>query len=147
MANLAVLLGRLGDKRAVRPLAKLLRDRQWMVRLAAAAALGVLKDDSAVEPLLKTRADKEEEVVVSAYTALRALGWRPDSESESMRMALFTNDSAVLESMGEKAVGFLKETIKTESMGRENAASILAGKAPQALREAWKSKYTHKKLE
>lgn len=50
-------LGKLGDARALEPLAAALRDPDWIVRHTAAEALGALDDPRAVDPLIQALAD------------------------------------------------------------------------------------------
>ena len=51
----ADILGRLGDKRAVEPLARALGDKVWEVNRAIAVALGQLGDSRGVGLLAKAR--------------------------------------------------------------------------------------------
>lgn len=67
----AVSLGRLKDRRAVRPLVRALRrDRSPLVRAVAAAALGYIGDPRAVPALRKAAADPEDSVRKRAREAL-----------------------------------------------------------------------------
>lgn len=72
----AVLLGRLDDPRAVRPLVKALRDDNYVVRGAAARALGNLgipASEGAIENLFELVEDEEPFVRKEAEQALRRL--------------------------------------------------------------------------
>jgi len=72
----AVLLGRLADPRAVKPLSEALDDENYVVRGAAARALGNLGHPaavSAVEPLLSLVDDEEQFVRKEAGRALQRL--------------------------------------------------------------------------
>jgi|SRR5579872_3642160 len=51
--NVAIVLGKIADKRAVNPLINALTDPYWLVRCNAAEALGIIGDVRAVEPLCK----------------------------------------------------------------------------------------------
>jgi HEAT repeats len=53
-------LARLGDPRALGPLAEALRDPDWRVRMKAAWALGVLGDPRAAIPLRRAMANPDE---------------------------------------------------------------------------------------
>ena len=72
----AVLLGRLDDPRAVRPLVKALRDDNYVVRGAAARALGNLglpAAEGAIESLFQVVEDEEPFVQKEARQALKRL--------------------------------------------------------------------------
>jgi HEAT repeat protein len=71
--NLAAVwvLGKIGDARAVEPLIKVLKEREWPDSQAAAEALGKIGDGRAVEPLIGVLLDDvEEEVLEAAAEAL-----------------------------------------------------------------------------
>lgn len=53
-------LGRLGDPRALGPLAAALQDPDWRVRMKAAWALGILGDPRAAVPLRRAMANPDE---------------------------------------------------------------------------------------
>jgi len=72
--NAVFALGELGDKRAVEPLIKALKDPDWIVRCDVAIALGALGDECAVEPLIYALKDPSEFVRKDAAVALRKLG-------------------------------------------------------------------------
>lgn len=61
-AQVAELLGRVGDERAVLPLIDALRDPYYDVRGSAAWSLGVLHDTRAVEPLISALSGEEGQV-------------------------------------------------------------------------------------
>ena len=61
-------LGTLGDKRAVYPLVKALKDEDQSVRIFAAMSLGNLGDKRAVDPLIKVL-DEDENYIVRDYAA------------------------------------------------------------------------------
>jgi len=73
-------LGRIGDRRAVEPLIRVLSNADSHVRESAAAAeaLGRIGSDRAVEPLKRTLNDADRDVRSSAAQALDTLGWTPD---------------------------------------------------------------------
>ena len=71
-------LGKIGDKRAVKPLCDLLiSDKESRVRASAARALGELKDQTAVTPLIGALKDSDSQVRGDAASALDSLGWKP----------------------------------------------------------------------
>jgi HEAT repeat protein len=67
-----VVLGEIGDERAVGSLIKALEDEDCHPRMAAAEALGRIGDNRAVEPLIKALED--DEVRYAAEEALEKLG-------------------------------------------------------------------------
>lgn len=70
----AVLLGRRGDRNAVPPLIRSLRDHNYHVREEAAEALGRIGDPRAREPLSALLHDPVRSVRLRAETALGNLG-------------------------------------------------------------------------
>ncbi|MBI4301625.1 MAG: HEAT repeat domain-containing protein [Chloroflexi bacterium] len=87
-------LGRAKDKRALKPLVKALRDKEWNVREKAAEALGEM-GEKAIEPL--AAALKKDNIYVrrSAVAALSKIGG-PQAK-EVLRQALKDKDWAVRE--------------------------------------------------
>jgi len=73
-ADMAKLLGEIGDKKAVEPLIPLLKDPDWLVRQNVVWALGNLKDERAVEPLIGALKDKTWNVRSFAASALGRIG-------------------------------------------------------------------------
>lgn len=82
----ALMLGKLGDTRAVDPLIRALEAPGFQTPLYAAEALGKLGDSRAIEPLLMMAAASSDKTREAALTALKRLGYdikRQDvSESE-----------------------------------------------------------------
>jgi arylsulfatase A-like enzyme/HEAT repeat protein len=72
----AIALGRLQDKRAVRPLEELVANRRERVELRREAArlVGDLAEGSSIEPLTRALADRDEALRVQAAAALARLG-------------------------------------------------------------------------
>lgn len=70
----AILLGLLGNSKAVEPLITALKDVEAKVRSSAAQALGKIGDSQAVQPLLATVDDRSETVRHSIIEALGQLG-------------------------------------------------------------------------
>lgn len=82
-------LGRLGDKRAVDPLIKLLKDQENIMRFTAATSLGQIGDTRAVEPLIKALGDKEKAVCL---VAARALGELRDARASFALVKLLNEE-------------------------------------------------------
>ncbi len=85
----AEVLGPTGDKRAVKPLIRLLGDDDWSVRRSVMYSLMQIKDDRAVKPLidvLRKGTDKDRQlaaVVLGRMNATKAVGSLIDSLSDS----------------------------------------------------------------
>lgn len=78
----ALMLGKLGDLRAVDPLIQTLDAQGFQMRLNAAQALGELGDMRAIEPLLMVAANGTDKAREAALEALNRLGYDPDAEPE-----------------------------------------------------------------
>ena len=72
--NVAVILGDIGDERAVEPLIKALEDKNSEVRSMAAFALGDIGDSKAIEPLIQALKDEDWNVRWGATEALGKIG-------------------------------------------------------------------------
>jgi len=69
-----VLLGEIGDSRAVEPLVGVLKHFElWALRFEAARSLGMIKDPRAVGPLTEALSDKDEDVREGAEGALKKI--------------------------------------------------------------------------
>jgi HEAT repeat protein len=75
----AQALGQVGDGRAVKPLIGALRDRDGLVRSAAADAL-VKIGTPAVAPLVATLKGADSSVCLAAANALEKIGWQPGQD-------------------------------------------------------------------
>lgn len=75
----ALMLGKLGDLRAVDPLIRALDAPGHQTPLYAAEALGKLGDPRAIEPLLMMASSGRDKTREAAYEALRKLGHRLDA--------------------------------------------------------------------
>ncbi len=90
----ATAAGRIGDPRAVDPLAALLRDRDSSVRAAAAFALGEIEDSSAAVPLaLLLRGESERDPRVRALS-IEGLGKLKAARFASLCMAALSDTNA-----------------------------------------------------
>jgi HEAT repeat protein len=76
----ALMLGKLGDARAVNPLIRALDAPGFQTPLYAAQALGKLGDPRAIEPLMMIAASGKDKVRSAALEALRHLGYDFNTE-------------------------------------------------------------------
>ena len=81
----ALMLGKLGDLRAVEPLIRALDAPGYQTPLNAAQALGKLGDMRAVGPLLQMVANSRDKTREAALEALRRLGHEDEPETEPER--------------------------------------------------------------
>jgi hypothetical protein len=79
----AVSLGRLKDKRALKPLVTALRDKNKSVRAVAASALGGLGDSRALPALRRATLDKDKTVRKRATVAIGVIRKEAGSSAES----------------------------------------------------------------
>lgn len=79
----ALMLGKIGDTRAVDPLIRALDAPGLQTPLNAAQALGKLGDTRAIEPLLMLAATSKDRTREAALEALRRLGYDPDQDRET----------------------------------------------------------------
>lgn len=75
----ALMLGKLGDDRAVDPLIEALHSPGHQARVNAAQSLGKLGDPRAIPPLVKIVHTETDTVRDTAIKALRQLGFDPDA--------------------------------------------------------------------
>lgn len=75
-ARAALMLGKLGDTRAVGPLIKALDAPGFQTPLYAVQSLGELGDTRAIEPLLVVLENSKDKLHEAALTALERLGYR-----------------------------------------------------------------------
>lgn len=75
-ARAALMLGKLGDTRAVAPLIKALDAPGFQTPLFAVQSLGELGDTRAIEPLLVVLENSKDRLHEAAVTALERLGYR-----------------------------------------------------------------------
>lgn len=79
----ALMLGKLGDTRAVLPLIKALDAPGMQTPLHAAQALGKLGDSRAIKPLLMIASSNDEKLGSAALEALERLGYSGDDWGET----------------------------------------------------------------
>jgi len=81
----ALMLGKLGDDRAVYPLIRALDAPGFQTPVYAAQALGQIGDARAIEPLLMLAANGRDKTRKAALAALRQLGHDPDDDKEEQK--------------------------------------------------------------
>lgn len=77
----ALMLGKLGDLRAVEPLIRALDAPGFQTPVFAAEALGKLGDERAIEPLVMLAASSRDKMRDTVMVALERLGHNPDEET------------------------------------------------------------------
>lgn len=77
----ALMLGKLGDDRAVMPLIRALNAPGFQIPLNAAEALGHLGDTRAIPPLMNVLENSKDKLRDTALTALKRLGHAPDKDA------------------------------------------------------------------
>jgi|Deesub1362B_J571_1020462.scaffolds.fasta_scaffold00705_10 HEAT repeat protein len=115
--NAAIALGRLGDKRAVKPLISVLKDSSVKVRNAAVIALGMIGDSSAINPLLSRLDDESIEVRKSVLEALEDIQIGP-KHAEKIKDCIHDPNprirelaAMILEKGGERTIDALLESL------------------------------------
>lgn len=78
----AIMLGKLGDPRAVEPLIRALDAPGYQTPLYAAQSLGKLGDPRAIEPLLRVIESHNDKTREAAQEALEKLGYSAEKVSE-----------------------------------------------------------------
>lgn len=78
----ALMLGKLGDLRAVSPLIRALHAPGFQTRYYAAQALGKLGDLRAIDPLLAMANNEKDKMRDAALEALRLLGYQAELQPE-----------------------------------------------------------------
>lgn len=77
----ALMLGKLGDDRAVMPLIRALNAPGFQIPLNAAEALGQLGDSRAIIPLMNVLENSKDKLRDTALNALKRLGHTPDVDN------------------------------------------------------------------
>jgi HEAT repeat protein len=80
----ALMLGKLGDRRAVESLIEALDAPGYQTRVHAAQSLGKLGDPRAIEPLLRVVETEKDTFREAAAQALHRLGYKDDPAPEPM---------------------------------------------------------------
>lgn len=73
-SNACLLLGFLGDERAIEPLINSLQDKAWLVRHSSCLALGFFEDTKVVDALIKMLDDESYSVKFAACDSLADIG-------------------------------------------------------------------------
>ena len=103
--NAALMLGRIGDERAVLPLIDILSNRSLAERKAAADALGMMRDPLAIQPLIDALKSNDTDLSLSAINALIKIG----NPSAASLVDLFGEDAPELQVKSILALLNLKE--------------------------------------
>lgn len=117
----ATALKKIGDNRALFPLIKALKYKEWhesysvmgSVRETAAEALGILRDRRAVEPLIESLNDKDEEV---RWKACWALGHIGDKKAVEPLIYLLSDDRWHVRRFAASALGKIGDKKAVESL-------------------------------
>ncbi len=144
LLSTVVVLGNLGDARAVEPLITVLtreavkdwpQDWRWLasgsaedpwVREAVARVLGKLGDTRAVEPLIALLKEEDLKVHLSAARALERLGYKPATAEARVTFLLAKRDWKQLAQEAPEAVDTLIACLKDDKQWvRRNAAEAL----------------------
>ena len=124
---IAVVLGRVGNPRALPTLQGLLQDRNGHVRQAAAAALGEIRDPGAIPSLLPVLADLYPNVQEGAVKALMAM---KESLPRSTLLDYLRRDASALRANAAFLLGQVKEEKAVSSL------VLLLNDPDQAVRKA-----------
>jgi HEAT repeat protein len=95
-------LGWLRDSRAVEPLVKLLKHKDWMMRANAAKALGHIGDTRAVEPLVKALNDNRKDAIEYVAYGLGEIG---DEKAVKPLVELLKSKDCAVRCWAAKALG------------------------------------------
>lgn len=130
----ALVLGKLGDKRAVPALVKALKDSNATVRAVSCGALGKLGDSSAINPLKEAAKDGESMVRQAAEKALQQLDQAPPPTT-TKAAKFYINIGGVANKAklgGPEASKLVRDVLIRELSGTKNVTVTWAGGAPDA---------------
>ncbi|MBI5480449.1 MAG: HEAT repeat domain-containing protein [Deltaproteobacteria bacterium] len=129
----ALVLGKLGDKRAVPHLIKALKDSHPTVRAVSCGALGRLGDASAVNSLKEAAKDEESMVRQAAEKALQQLQAAPPPASGKFKYYISLGGVANKAKLGgPEASKFVREVLAKELARTPNVTISWEGGAPDA---------------
>jgi HEAT repeat protein len=101
----ADLLGKIGNRCAVRPLIQALQDPHWLVRLHAAKALGRIGDPAAISHLVTAMSDPSPYVRRRVVTALAALNKDRNSEIFQLLIASLSDSDKNVRARAAQSLG------------------------------------------
>lgn len=127
-------LGRCGDAGSAPYLRDLLAlDPEEEVRAAAAGSLGELAGPQAVPSLREALSDRSHAVRAAAAAALDTLGWRPESDDETVAHLVATEQWPALGGLGAVAIPGLVRVLGDDHYAvRRGAGETLLGLGPVA---------------
>lgn len=129
----ALVLGKLGDKRAVPALIKALKDSHATVRAVSCGALGRLGDNAAVEPLKEATKDGENMVRQAAEKALQQLQSTPPPTTGKFKYYINIGGVANKAKLGgPEASRFVREVLARELARTPSVTTTWEGGAPDA---------------
>lgn len=114
--NAITTLGRLGDERAVEPLASALKDNDRYIRSEAAKALSGLGSAAAIEPLIAALEDSDDHARRAVIVALGVIG--DERAIQPLRQAL-EDQSYFTRSEAEKSIRQIEERLEEPSPAEE----------------------------
>ncbi|MCD4780231.1 MAG: HEAT repeat domain-containing protein [Candidatus Omnitrophica bacterium] len=102
----AEVLGRIKDRRAVKPLIEALKDDDWQVRKNAAEALKWMNDPHAVEPLIAALKDIDRDIRFQAASALSSM---EDSRAVEPLIAVLQDEDPRIRWIAAVSLGRIKD--------------------------------------
>jgi HEAT repeat protein len=121
-------LGMIRDTRAVSPIIGLLgHDRSLEVRWAAVLALGHIGSLEAIPAVVSCLRDPYRYVRFGAATALEKLGWRPESEADTVYMLIARQDWEAVRHLGTAATPYLMEIFRDRDPATRSAIVSVLG--------------------
>jgi HEAT repeat protein len=109
----AYLLGRTGNKRAVKPLLNALHDSQYSVCHSAAIALGRIKDARSIQPLMEALQNHKPDVRKCAAIALEMMG---DQRAVEPLITLLNDSEPSVRRSAIQALGQLRDSRAVEPL-------------------------------
>lgn len=119
----SLILGRIGDRRAVEPIIWVLSTDHWFARRVAIVALGFLKDERAIEPLVRMARDPDERVRAELATSISAFA---DARAVITIIRLQSDPSEKVREQANRGAGYGIAYHLFKDRGRPNPAEIPA---------------------
>jgi HEAT repeat protein len=113
--NVAEILGRIKDNRAVKPLIASLNDRDENFRAIAAEALGEIKDPNVVKPLITVFTDEDEDMNVR-WKAAVALGRIKDTRAVEPLISALKDRNREIRWIAATALGEIKDARAVDAL-------------------------------